>query len=125
MLEQVWKNVVGAMFPYTSADDKVIVTISRGSTKRIYDFGQLIGKVQDGLGAPVNMQARLDEEGLLQITIEEAVVEEKQSLPPVESEVEELVDVSVPVELDTEPQVETEVSSAPAAPKRGRRKKEN
>ena len=125
MLEQVWKNVVGAMFPYTSVDDKVIVTISRGSTKRIYDFGQLIGKVQEGLGAPVSMQAKLDEEGLLQITIEEAIVKEEQSFPPVESEIEEPVNVPASVELNAESQVETEVSSAPAAPKRGRRKKEN
>lgn len=125
MLEQVWKNVVGAMFPYTSVDGKVIVTISRGSTKRIYDFGQLIGKVQEGLGAPVSMQAKLDEEGLLQITIEKAVVEEEQLLPPVESETEEPVNVPASVELNAEPQVEIDVSSAPAAPKRGRRKKEN
>ena len=125
MLEQVWKNVVGAMFPYTSVDGKVIVTISRGSTKRIYDFGQLIGKVQEGLGAPVSMQAKLDEEGLLQITIEKAVVEEEQLLPPVESETEEPVDAPVSVGLNVEPQAEIEASSAPAASKRGRRKKEN
>ena len=70
MLNQIWKNVVGDMFPYASEGEKVVVTIPRGSSKRIYDFGQLLEKVENAVGAPVVIHAELNEERLLQFTVE-------------------------------------------------------
>lgn len=70
MLVQVWKNTVGNKFPYVVEDDKVIATVPRGSSERIYDFALLIAQMENTLGRFIRMSAELNQDSLLEITIE-------------------------------------------------------
>lgn len=70
MLIQVWKNVVGNKFPYIVDTDRIVLTVPRGSSERLYDFSLLLSKMEKALDKFLKVYAELNQEGLLQMTVE-------------------------------------------------------